>query len=423
MNRYILCIITVFIFTNVFGQNNKPITLTLSDAISTGLNENPQLKSAVEKIKSAKGRYWNGISLPMPEISKNFEYVPKGKSLNTGSEKSFEISQSFDFPTNYFLKGSKLNREIEIAENEYQQIKVSLIAQIKTAYYNLLAKEIQQKIANENLAIAEDFYKKAEIRSKIGEGTHLEKLTARVQASEARNNLEIRKNSVKNALMQLKYFLGNCNGNDNKNYQLVDSLPFYKLDLSFDDLCRETQKDNPQLKIGQLSIDIAARDNSLAWSSLLPNFNISYYKQTLDGNSDYYGAAFGITVPLWFLFDQRGQIQESEANLQIAEEENQLLKNELHIKLSDAFNNYQNAEKQVELYNKEILPQAEEIFRIAQKSYEAGEINYMEYLQSKSTFINSKIDYIETLLTFNNCISALEQTAGIDLSNRKQKEN
>ena len=81
MNKYICCIITLFIFVKVHSQNlEKSAILSINDAVSIGLNENPQLKAAYEKIKSVKGRFWNGISLPMPEISKNFEYVPKGKS-------------------------------------------------------------------------------------------------------------------------------------------------------------------------------------------------------------------------------------------------------------------------------------------------------------------------------------------------------
>jgi len=50
--------------------------------------------------------------------------------------------------------------------------------------------------------------KKSEIRQNVGEGTNIERLTAKVQFSEAQNNLEIAKNELKTAFAELNYTLG-----------------------------------------------------------------------------------------------------------------------------------------------------------------------------------------------------------------------
>ncbi|PJC59051.1 MAG: hypothetical protein CO025_07375, partial [Ignavibacteria bacterium CG_4_9_14_0_2_um_filter_37_13] len=68
-----------------------------------------------------------------------------------------------------------------------------------------------------------------------------------------------------------------------------------------------------------------------------------------DGNAGFYGASFGISVPLWFIFDQRGKIQEAVANQSISESQLQLTKNEVALKLKSAFTDHENNLKQVKL--------------------------------------------------------------------------
>jgi outer membrane protein TolC len=401
----------------IFSQEYLPKSnLSLNEAIEIGIKNNPQLSRALNKVNAMGGKIWSGISLPMPEISNTYEYVPNGQPLKNSAEKTLEIKQSFDFPLLYYLRGAKTSDEKEIAENEFLQTKLALITQIKSVYYNLLAKGELLHLAEENLLIAEDFFKKAEIRNNIGEGTNLEKLTAKVQTMEARNNCEIQKNQIKAAAAELNYTLGIKSDEKVNNFILTDSLMYRQYNLSFKQLLNIATGANPELRISELNLSAASTNKKLAWSSLLPNFNVSYYKQVLDGNSGYYGASFGISIPLWFLFDQRGQIEEATSNVLAAEDENRSVKNSIYLKIHNAFIEYQNADKQVQLYIKDILPQAEEMFRVALKSYEAGEITYLEYLQSKQTLINSKTNYINTLLAFNLAIASLEQAAGIGVS-------
>ncbi|MGE5860608.1 MAG: TolC family protein, partial [Ignavibacteria bacterium] len=142
----------------------------------------------------------------------------------------------------------------------------------------------------------------------------------------------------------------------------------------------------------------------------------SYFKQTRDGDNGYYGASFGMSVPLWFLFENRGQIQEASANVNVAESELQLVKNEVYLRLRSAFNDYENDLKQVKLYLSDILPQADEVYRSASASYDAGEITYLEYLQARQTLINAKSNYINVLFSYNLSIYTLEETVGQSLT-------
>ncbi|HEX2869143.1 MAG TPA: TolC family protein [Ignavibacteriales bacterium] len=408
-------LISMLMFSAGYAQQQQPAaskSLSMEEAISTALNINPEIKASKEKINSASGRLWSGISLPSPEISLDYEYIPSGQPLTSFSERTFSITQPVEFPTNYFLRRAKFTDERMIAETELNQTELSVVSKVKEAYYEALSKQEELKLAKENLAIAEDFRKKAEIRFNTGEATHLERLTAKVQYSEALNNLNIRQNELKSLLAELNYAMGFGQDSQPESYFLSDSLSFDGADYSLDKLFEAASRSNSQLKISELRLNASSVERTLAWTSLLPSFSLSYFNQSRDGISGFYGASLGVTVPLWFMFDQKGKIQEAEANKSIAESELRSAKNEFYLKVNNAFNAYQIADKQVRLYQSDILPEAEEVYRAASRSYEAGEITYVEFLQAKQTVISSRSNYINSLLSYNQAVISLEEAVG-----------
>ncbi|MBU1100812.1 MAG: TolC family protein [Bacteroidetes bacterium] len=421
MNKYFVLFVAAFLSNCVYGQTEIK-KLSLLDAVKIGLKNNPEVKSARENISASKGRFWNGISLPQPEVSVNYEYVPVNSGFSSFGEKTIEVSQSFEFLTNYFLKGSKFTAEEEIAIQKLNMAERCVATQVKTSYYKILAKKYQINSTEENLKISEDFFKKAEIRQNVGEGTNLEKLTARVQFIEARNSLEVAQNGFKTALAEFNFALGFGNQNNYSNFDLADSLTFVDYEINFDKMSKSLEASNPEIKIAELNCDIASVDKTLAWSSLLPNFNVSYFRQTIGGNNGFYGASFGISVPLWFMLDQRGKIQEASANGSIFESELQLTKNVIFLKLKNAFTEYENSLTQVRLYNNEILPQAEEIYRTAIKSYDAGELTFLEFLQAKQMLINSQNSYISALYDYYQSAFLIEEITGQNIIDNSEGE-
>lgn len=418
MNKIFILFISISLFLYGYAQDlNESNSITLTEAIEIGLKNNPVIKSAYENISAVEGKFWSGISLPSPEIGVSYEFVPLGSGLNNYEERTFGISQAFEFPTNYFLRGSISGDENDIAHLNFKQSEIQITRQIKTAYYNVLAKQKLLAIAKENLQIADDFSKKAEIRYNVGEGTNLERLTAKVQFTEAKNILALAQNELKSSFAELNYSLGYSRLSDEK-FILIDSLAFSKLDtLSFENLYHLSLSSNQQIKISELNVNALSTERTLAWSSLLPGFNISYFRQSLGSDNNYYGASLDISVPLWFLFDNRGQIQYASAKVNIAESELVSVKNEVYLNLTNAYNDYSNNLQQVSLYQEHILPQAEEVYRSASASYDAGEITYIEYLQARQTIISSEKNYTEALLNYYRSIFSLEEIVGQKLLN------
>lgn len=408
--KYLYTLFILLIVSSTYGQEN-PNSLSLEEAVKIGLKNNPLIKAAEENISASKARHLSGTSLPQPEIGFDDQWIPSISKAGITGEKTLSISQSFEFPTVYFLKGDKFTKAEKIALYKLNSVQRSVISQIKSSYYKILVKQYLIKSAEENLKISEDFYKKAEIRLNVGEGTNLEKLTAKVQFSEARIKLDAIKIELSSAFAELNNSIGINNQQSNSTFNLSDSLTFIDYKIDTQQLNKIIDETNPDIKIAELNSEISTIEKSIAWQSLFPNFDLAYFRQSREG-SNFNGFSAKFSIPLWFMFDQTGKVDEAKANIAISNAELQSLRNELAMKLQTSVNNYENNIKQVKLYIDEIIPQAEEIFTTASKSYDAGEITYLEYLQAKQTLVSSRFNYVNVLSDHFQSLFAIEDIIG-----------
>ncbi len=404
--------IILFLSYSLYGQTAvvKP-GLTMDQALMAALGKNFEIVKSKSYVDAARGHFWSSISLPKPTISLSHEFVPDGRPLSAFQERTFEINQSLEFPTNYFLKGHQAGYAIKDAENEVNRNILEISSKVKLFYRQALIKKKSLDLAEENYKIAKAFLEKAELKQKAGEGTRLESVTASMQLNEALSGLETAKKEMQNSYNELIALL-NSKEITNVHPELTDTLKFEPLNANFDDLLADAVINNNDLKKSSNNVNIASVNKSLAWSSLLPDLNISYYRQALPESSSFYGFSFGISVPVWFLFDQRGQIQESAANYSIAQEELKAVRNQLELKLRSAFTSFSYEQAQIMHYTGQLIPQAEEIFKLAKASYDSGEINYVEFLQAKQSLIGIKNNYFNSLSSYYSSLSVLETAIG-----------
>jgi len=278
-------------------------------------------------------------------------------------------------------------------------------------YNRALLKSKISQIAEDNYKIAKDFYDKAEARRNAGEGTKLESITAKMQLSEAGVTVESAKKEYFASLNELLLVL-NKKEFSGQSVILTDSIRFTYLNLKLDDLLQEANINNASYKKSLNQVNIASLNKSLAWSGLLPNLSFSYYKQATDETNDYYGFSFGISLPLWFLFEQRGQIEESSANYTIAKEESKSVKNSIELNLKTAYTAFVYEQEQIKVYMNDLLPQSEEVFKLAKLSYDSGEIYYVEFLQAKQNLLATRNNYFNSLYSYYTTLSSLEIAVG-----------
>ena len=82
------------------------------------------------------------------------------------------------------------------------------------------------------------------------------------------------------------------------------------------------------------------------------------------------------------------------------------------LQVASAFTAYANSKRQVELQQRESLPQAEEVFRVASVSYHAGEASYVEFLQALQGLNTARNAAVDALVDYNAALIRLERIVG-----------
>jgi cobalt-zinc-cadmium efflux system outer membrane protein len=70
------------------------------------------------------------------------------------------------------------------------------------------------------------------------------------------------------------------------------------------------------------------------------------------------------------------------------------------------------AGQQIELFEREILKQAEEAYEMFAFSYQEGEIGGLELIAARRTLLQARQSYAEALYTSNVAVAALNKAVG-----------
>lgn len=153
---------------------------------------------------------------------------------------------------------------------------------------------------------------------------------------------------------------------------------------------------SPELALALANAERARAAVERARVEMVPNFTIQGIVQH-DAAIRSSDGALQITMPIPVFNRNQGGIRQAEGEWIAAEQGVRRLELELQGRLVPVFERYQNAQQQVERYEKEILPNAKETLDLMRASYQAGEVGYLNMLTAQRTFFQTNLFYLESL--------------------------
>lgn len=157
-------------------------------------------------------------------------------------------------------------------------------------------------------------------------------------------------------------------------------------------------------KIYDNKISIAKNNFKKNRSQLLPSFYVGYFNQQIDEIRGFSGWEAGIALPL-FAFGKHKTNQASKINIKIAENEKSIKKSTYRLKINELYEKYIVYLKEVNFYEKTILPNLNEINSNANLMFKKGEIGYFELLQSYEYYLNTYYEYFNKVEILNTIIN------------------
>ena len=406
--KNILLIFAISFSISIKAQTDIDV-LTIEDAIDFAFKNNPSILSLENEIEIKKSEKWKSLGIDSPEIGYMKEGIESGKAGYF--EKQFSISQSMEFPLTSIFNFSSKSNEISALELNFESKKRDLKVEVKSAYVEVLASISVEKLREQQLELSNNLYKAVFSRVEAGVSSELELLKASIKLDESKNDLK----EASNEYHRSRYNLFNKVGIDpeEQSYTISfeDTLRFMELDLD-----QETILDliPNQPEILSLDAKLNAADNkvSASWSNLLPKLNMSYFIQDIGNGYDYHGYEIGLSVPVWFMFNESQDIQIAKSESKIIEWKKReiILNQKKEIEVS--WHSYETGKEKITRYNDNIRRRTKELLDLTFEGYQLGDIDLLNLLSAQETYLSSELKYLEALKNYYIQVIELEKYLG-----------
>lgn len=425
MRHFILFFAILYIqprFTN--GQHNQlQEYITLGIKNNTTINEATlQFEASVENLNQTRGqllptvdfgtRYTRAFGGRAVEFPLGDLMNPVYSTLNglTGEDQfpqienqSFNFNRTTDIETKLSLSQPVLDRRLsfqkKIAEEQAKMSNVdisiakrSLVAQIKSAYFNYLKTEklldvfqISRDLVEENLRVSERLYENDKV-------TVDAVLRARTELSNIELQIAEAEKLVNNSRAYFNFLLNRPLETEIIAEEMIQ-LPTPSTTMSDDLLKRE---EFTKLKLGMAA---NKHEHKLYASNNLPNiYAVADYgfqgtEYVFNNESDYALASLVLSWNLFSGFQNKSMKQKVRIQRKILESQQQSLSNNIALESTQAL--YDMKEK-LQKYNatQNMEQEAKTSFELVQKKYKEGMATQVELLDARTNYTNASLQNI-----------------------------
>lgn len=404
--------------------NAGTLELTLGDALTLAMGNNPQLTSvdaarqaANRRVQQARAGYWPtlGYSYNAARVRIDNPLV-SGSLIENGYDNQLALSWTLynGGSTQATVKQAKenyLGKTYGVLQAE-QQLKLNTTQ----AYFTVLQAEKQTGVAEESVARLEEHLKNVKLQYEVGIVAKADVLRSEVEVANARQELIKARNSRDLAYAQLANLI--WVPMDTK-LVLKDELTYVPDDRKIREAIDYAKIYRPEIHISESNIKAAEASVKGARSGYLPTVTVSAgYGRSDDGTKwqgwDDMGWNVRGTVK-WTLFDgfyTSGKVGEAMATQTQAEEDYKLTVQSVELEVREAWLNMQEARERIET-SAVAVSQAEEDYKISQARYAAGVGTNLDVLDSQVALTTAQTNNVSALYDYNNSRAALDKAMGI----------
>ena len=394
--------------------------LSRSDAVRMVIERNPEVEAARSAWEGARARARLDRAPPDPEFE--FEELPRLGGSQHHGEHTIGVSQRVEFPLKWWHRlraGRRLAEAARLALFEMARIEMEMRA--KSAYDRILLQQSRLHHAGQDLDLARDILRQANIRFEAGDVPQLDVMRARVEVGRATSRLTAAQNDLSVARTGLNALLARPLQTP---FSISDSLVYQPHDTDLDQLTDAALRQRPDLAGISLRLKAMKNRQAAATAAYWPDLNLGLALQQRHGHGeDSWLFRLGMEVPLWALSRQRGERAEARAAVAQTEAEREALRFQVLLETEQAWLDLGTSGEQVVLFQDRILPEAERAFEVAGRSYEEGKSSYLELLEARRTWIETRVEYTEILFEYRTARAALERAIAGPLPARGPQGN
>jgi cobalt-zinc-cadmium resistance protein CzcA len=325
-----------------------------------------------------------------------YHYDQNNLAVNNEPLEVWGVQQNFSFPTVYTSARARNKAEYSLKDLTYQLTEKELEGAVASAYYRLQYEMERERVYVYLDSIYSRFSYSATRRFELGETNYLEKITAQAKQRELQTSYKQAGEAVIIAREHLERLV-----------QANESLDIAKIELPKLEIENMGVEEHLLLDYHQARISLFEAEARYQKQQLLPDISLNYFTGTNSGLNNYlYGYQVGLKIPILFT-GKAARIKAAgfaeERALKEAEDAKVFLESK-YLTLSADLRKYRQA---LSYYENEGNELSEEILKTANLSYQNGEIDFLQYIQSLESANEILLSYLKNLNSFNQTVIAI----------------
>ena len=400
------------------ANNGDPVLAAL---IAEALEGNPRVRGALSEVQAARARVPQAAALPNPMVA--FTQHLRGPQTRVGPQTSgVSLSQAFPWFGTLSDRRDIAEAEAENRSEAYREQRAEVVRQVKLAYYDLAYLDEALRITGEEEQLL--LHYEALARARYSQGFGQQQAVLKLQAEVTRVLSRRRE-----LLQQRTDFEAVLNIFANRP---VDApIPTIEIGerpaASVDDeqLRAAGLGARPEVRSARLRIESNERAMRLARRRYRPDFSIGLAWGSVldrrddpgrsdpppDNGRDTYSLTLGASIPV-FRSSYDAGMREAAARLSAAEEGYRDAVNEVAFAVRSTAFRLTTIEGQLALFERALLPQAEQALRATEEAYSAGVTGVLELLDSESVLLDVRLGLARMRADYMKALADMERAIG-----------
>jgi outer membrane protein TolC len=326
------------------------------------------------------------------------------------------VSQMLPFFGKRALQRDAAEKAAEGERWSFEERKIELRRMVKETWYQLYFVDRSLEIVEKNIGILDDLTRFTETMYGVGQGLQQDVLKAQVERSkmeDMRISLRQKRRSLEATLNTLLYRPAGT------AVPTLSENELTPVDYSDEELERRAAENPPLIRALAAQVEKARVSRRLADKDYDPDFTVSFEYMQRDPamgekGFDMYGA--GVTFNLPVQRERRhAMVAEAESETRMAQEELNMLRNEIRFGIADTLARLERSRKLAELYRGGIIPQASHSMEAAMAAFRVGKADFMNVLDSQMALFNFEREYYDAVAEHQMQLAQLEGVVGQEL--------
>jgi outer membrane protein, heavy metal efflux system len=391
------------------GESNP--SYSLGDVLALAVQHNPTMAGAEGFVRQSHGNQIAAGAYPNPSFTGS---AGRGaiRDPSTGvrvTERTVTIEQPLEWSGKRQARQEAANAAVAVANAALAETRLSLLADVKVAFYSVLFAQRDAELAAQNVGMVEEVLRTVKARVAAGEATSFDTMKSTVEVQKAKKEVA----RAQNALIVAKSRLNTLTaGSLGKGFSIQGDFPSTIQAPDLDRLMAQALEQHPTLQRLIKHAEQAEHTVRLERESRIPNINVlgSYHREAGDESM-----VAGLSVPLPLWYRRQGEIEAALGTKHRAEAERLRAQNELEQAITQYAQEVRTAQDQLQVFETGLLKQAEQTLTVARISFRQGVAGLLDVLDAQRVYRDTTLDYARVRADLSIAWARLERAVGAPL--------